>query len=156
MCEYCDAKPLRNEPILLAGTGPAPVSYTHLAVYKRQGQPFVVSDQYNGVALGVQSTDDVEHPGARSGVQVARRFIREDERRMCRDGASHGHTPVSYTHLCGAEPGMRGLQCAVSGRTAPGDGAGHHAGCHAGGTGPGRTGGCDADRRGYFLSLIHI
>ena len=23
MCEYCDAKPLRNEPILLAGTGPA-------------------------------------------------------------------------------------------------------------------------------------
>ncbi|MFQ9681166.1 MAG: VOC family protein [Ruthenibacterium lactatiformans] len=23
MCEYCGAKPLRNEPILLAGTGPA-------------------------------------------------------------------------------------------------------------------------------------
>ena len=75
---------------------PFPVVYlsvcdTHDAL-SLAGQPFVVSDQYNGVALGVQSTDDLEHPGARSGVQVARRFIREDERRMCRDGASHGHT----------------------------------------------------------------
>ena len=87
MCEYCDAKPLRNEPILLAGTGPAlPAARSKPLRNSRRRRFFVITHS---------DTKTPVNPDC-CGLEFAVDDVDAEYERLLSAGVSVERPPVTY------------------------------------------------------------